>query len=65
MGHVASDLVGLGFVRGDGETEVLAEVDGRYLSNETAGSFTGRVFGVYAEAGTVAFDRIAYSGDNS
>src|SRR5699024_3433641 len=65
LGHVSSDLVGLGLVVADGKVQVLAEVDGRYLSNETAGSFTGRVFGVYAETGTVAIDRITYTGDNS
>lgn len=58
-------VVGLGFVRADGSIDVLAEVDGRYLSNETAGSFTGRVFGVYATSGTVLVDRITYEGDNS
>lgn len=65
LGHVSSDVVGLGFVGVDGEVELLAEVDGRYLSNETAGSFTGRVFGLYAESGTVAIDHLVYSGDNS
>ncbi|ROQ39493.1 beta-xylosidase [Frondihabitans sp. PhB188] len=34
----------------------LASVDGRYLTAETAASFTGRVIGLYATAGTVAFD---------
>ncbi len=31
----------------------LAEVDGRFLSSETAESFTGRVIGVYAREGRV------------
>ena len=31
----------------------LAEVDGRFLSSETAESFTGRVVGVYAREGRV------------
>lgn len=44
---------------------MLEEVDARYLSNEVATSFTGRVFGVYATEGTVAVDRIDYHGDNS
>ena len=43
----------------------MEEVDAGYLSNEVAGSFTGRVFGVYAVSGAVAFDRIDYRGDNS
>jgi len=33
----------------------LAQVDGRYLSAETAASFTGRVIGLYAVEGTVTF----------
>jgi xylan 1,4-beta-xylosidase len=35
---------------------VLAELDGRYLSTEVAGGFTGRVIGMYAAEGTVRFD---------
>ena len=65
MGHTSSDMVSLGFVGSDGSVEVLEEVDGRYLSNEVAASFTGRVFGVYATEGKVAVDRIDYRGDNS
>jgi xylan 1,4-beta-xylosidase len=34
----------------------LAALDGRYLSTEVAGGFTGRVVGAYATAGTVAVD---------
>ena len=40
----------------------LAAVDGRYLSAETAASFTGRVIGVYAVSGTVTFDGFRYRG---
>ncbi|KQW47267.1 glycoside hydrolase [Nocardioides sp. Root1257] len=46
----------------DGERRVLAEVDGRYWSFEVAKSFTGRVLGVFAEAGTVDFSEIEYVG---
>lgn len=35
---------------------LLAELNGRYLSTETACGFTGRVIGMYATEGTVAFD---------
>jgi len=38
-----------------GESVTLAELDGRYLTAETAGSFTGRVVGLYAVSGRVAF----------
>jgi beta-xylosidase len=35
---------------------LLAELDGRYLSTEVAGGFTGRVIGMYATEGSVGFD---------
>ncbi|OIK07803.1 glycoside hydrolase family 43 protein [Streptomyces monashensis] len=44
----------------DGTTSDLASVDGRYLSTEVAGGFTGRVIGLYAAAGTVCFDWFDY-----
>lgn len=39
---------------------MLAALDGRYLSTEVAGGFTGRVIGAYAAAGTVRFDWYDY-----
>ena len=53
------DRIRLGFER-DGEFTVLAELDGRYLSTEVTGGFTGRVIGVYAVAGTASFDWFDY-----
>ncbi|MFI2710690.1 glycoside hydrolase family 43 protein [Micromonospora sp. NPDC018662] len=50
------DRLRLGVEQPDGTYDVLAELDGRYLSTEVAGGFTGRVIGMYAAAGTVAFD---------
>ena len=47
-----------------GVTEVLAEFDGRYWSYEVAKSFTGRVLGVYAVEGTVAFGDPHYRGSD-
>jgi len=41
---------------------VLAELDGRYWSYETAKAFTGRIVGVYAETGRVRFLEIGYDG---
>lgn len=38
----------------------LAELDGRYLSTEVACGFTGRVIGMYATEGQVAFDWYEY-----
>lgn len=45
---------------GDGDFAVLAELDGRYLSTEVAGGFTGRVIGMYAARGAVHFDWFDY-----
>ncbi|MFD0327283.1 hypothetical protein ACFQZC_01340 [Streptacidiphilus monticola] len=42
------------------DAQPLAELDGRYLSTEVACGFTGRVIGMYATAGTVAFDWFEY-----
>ncbi|MFD4601124.1 glycoside hydrolase family 43 protein [Streptomyces sp. NPDC058464] len=42
----------------------LAALDGRYVSAETAAAFTGRVVGVYAAEGVVAFDRFRYRGQD-
>jgi hypothetical protein len=39
----------------------LAELAGRYLSTEVACGFTGRVIGMYATEGTVAFDWFEYT----
>ncbi|WP_299531417.1 glycoside hydrolase family 43 protein [uncultured Streptomyces sp.] len=50
------DTLRLGHERADGTFEVLAELDGRYLTTEVAGGFTGRVIGMYATRGSAAFD---------
>jgi beta-xylosidase len=54
------DLIAFGFEKADGGYVALAELDGRYLSTEVAGGFTGRVIGMYASSGTVHFDWFAY-----
>jgi xylan 1,4-beta-xylosidase len=54
------DTVRLGVEQPDGAFEVLAELDGRYLSTEVAGGFTGRVLGMYAADGAVRFDWFDY-----
>ncbi|MGW0202192.1 beta-xylosidase family glycoside hydrolase [Nonomuraea sp. NPDC003201] len=54
------DVVRLGVEAADGAFDVLAELDGRYLSTEVAGGFTGRVIGMYAASGTVRFDWFDY-----
>ncbi|MFF5896918.1 glycoside hydrolase family 43 protein [Streptomyces argenteolus] len=50
------DMLRLGHETEDGRFEVLAELDGRYLTTEVAGGFTGRVIGMYATQGAPAFD---------
>lgn len=45
-----------------GDERILASVDGRYLSAETAASFTGRVIGLFAIEGDVVFDGYRYVG---
>ncbi|MDX3233342.1 glycoside hydrolase family 43 protein [Streptomyces sp. ME19-01-6] len=42
------------------EPERLAELDGRYLSTEVGGGFTGRVIGMYVTEGSAAFDWYDY-----
>jgi xylan 1,4-beta-xylosidase len=54
------DLLSLGVEEPDGALTVLATLDGKYLSTEVAGGFTGRVFGMYAAVGTVHFDWFDY-----
>ncbi len=54
------DSLAIGFEEPDGTFVALATLDGRYLSTETAGGFTGRVIGMYAAAGTVHFDWFDY-----
>lgn len=61
LSHLSSDTIALQAVI-NGEAVTLAELDGRYLSAETAASFTGRVSGVFASRGTVAFDWFRSSG---
>jgi hypothetical protein len=58
-GH-GPDVLRLGLE--NGEHVAIAELDGRYLSTEVAGGFTGRVIGLYAAEGTVAFDWFEYAG---
>jgi beta-xylosidase len=54
--HMGSDTVVLGFENEAGEFTELSRLDGRYLSAEVAGGFTGRVVGLLAAQGTVSFE---------
>ncbi len=54
------DTLSFGIEEADGTFTVLATLDGRYLSTEVAGGFTGRVLGMYASAGATHFDWFDY-----
>ncbi|MGW6393231.1 glycoside hydrolase family 43 protein [Streptomyces sp. NPDC055103] len=54
------DRIAFGVEAADGTSTTLGTLDGRYLSTEVAGGFTGRVLGMYAAEGTVRFDWFAY-----
>jgi xylan 1,4-beta-xylosidase len=54
------DTLSLGVEEPDGTFTALSTLDGKYLSTEVAGGFTGRVIGMYATAGVVHFDWFDY-----
>jgi hypothetical protein len=43
-----------------GHRTILAELDGRYLSTEVTGGFTGRLAGLLATRGTVRIEWFGY-----
>ncbi|HJV99331.1 MAG TPA: family 43 glycosylhydrolase [Arthrobacter sp.] len=53
------DEVSLGFVQ-DGQLAILATLDGRYLSTEVAGGFTGRVIGISVAGGSAVVEHFDY-----
>ncbi|XVV00494.1 glycoside hydrolase family 43 protein [Actinosynnema sp. CA-248983] len=55
------DIVSFGIEEPDGTFTALAVLEGRYLSTEVAGGFTGRVIGLYAAEGAVHFDWFDYT----
>ncbi|MFE0458835.1 glycoside hydrolase family 43 protein [Kitasatospora sp. NPDC058965] len=59
------DLLSFGVEEPDGTFTVLGTLEGRYLSTEVAGGFTGRVVGMYAAAGTVHFDWFDYESQHA
>ena len=56
----APDRLAFGLMEG-GEFRSLAELDGRYLSTEVAGGFTGRVIGIGAAPGGATIARFSYA----
>jgi Lon protease-like protein len=55
------DRVELGYIADN--FHVLATIDGRYLSTEVAGGFTGRVIGLEALDGPARVERFEYLAD--
>ncbi|MFI6792087.1 glycoside hydrolase family 43 protein [Nonomuraea sp. NPDC050383] len=59
------DLVELAILAADGTPQALGTFDGRYLSTEVAGGFTGRTFGVEPVVGEVVVHEISYHPHNT
>jgi xylan 1,4-beta-xylosidase len=64
LARTGPDIVVLGYETADDTMIVLARLDGRYVSTEVAGGFTGRFVGIYAATGAVRVDRFDYVGDD-
>lgn len=58
--HIGPDRIEVGVISGADRT-VLAECDGRHLSTEVAGGFTGRIVGVRVVTGELTLQEFAYS----
>ncbi|HSA49557.1 MAG TPA: glycoside hydrolase family 43 protein, partial [Yinghuangia sp.] len=58
--HNGPDRLELGYLD-DGTFHALADIDGRYLSTEVAGGFTGRVVGVEALGADAVLTRFTYT----
>lgn len=58
--NAGPDEVSLGFRQG-GRLSTLARLDGRYLSSEVAGGFTGRVIGISVTGGSAVIERFDYT----
>jgi hypothetical protein len=59
----APDLVGLTLIQADSSEMSFGEFDGRYLSTEVAGGFTGRVLAIEPLAGETLLTRFSYRTD--
>ena len=59
-GSEEPDLIELAVLAGDGAEHVFGSFDGRYLSTEVAGGFTGRVVGMEVVEGSMTVSRVAY-----
>ncbi|WP_119696739.1 glycoside hydrolase family 43 protein [Microbacterium halotolerans] len=57
---VGPDTVSIGY-EADGEFTSIAEIDGRYVSTELAGGFTGRMIGLEAVGGEARFAEVVFA----
>ncbi|NUP47748.1 MAG: family 43 glycosylhydrolase [Catenulispora sp.] len=64
-GAMAPDLIELALVSSDGAVDSFGCFDGRYLSTEVAGGFTGRMWGIEVLHGSIIVKRVAYTGSAS
>ena len=63
--HLGPDVIEVGETGADGTSRVLFRLDGRHISTEVAGGFTGRVIGLRALAGSITPTRFAYRPEQS
>ncbi|MCU1528333.1 MAG: glycoside hydrolase family 43 [Frondihabitans sp.] len=64
LGHAGPDDIRLSFCA-DGNTVVLAQLDGRYLSTEVASGFTGRMLGITSAGGQATYRSVSYRSRNT
>ena len=61
VGPDEPDLIELAVIGDDGTKHNFGNFDGRYVSTEVAGGFTGRVLGIEALAGQIVLRTVRYS----
>jgi hypothetical protein len=61
VGPDEPDLIEMSFIDENGDVHEFGRFDGRYLSTEVAGGFTGRVVGVEALSGQLVLNSFQYS----
>jgi beta-xylosidase len=61
-GAMTSDVIRLGYADDSGALHEVAAFEGRFLTAESACSFTGRVAGLYCTTGSMTFERFGERG---
>ena len=61
VGPDEPDLIELAVIGDDGTKHNFGNFDGRYVSTEVAGGFTGRTLGIEALAGQIVLRTVRYS----